>query len=127
MSNAEIRAAVRTCACARLRLYPEARISVDHVPRQLWPLPSTPQLRGQREAVAQRATIGALAARDRPRDAHEFGPHLVGAAPHGRVAMRAHIDELEVRREVGVRQRERPLVIEALRVLEARAHAVPLL
>src|SRR5215467_10114401 len=77
-----------------------------------------------RYAIAQWTAVGALAARDRPRDADKLGPHFIRAEPNRRIAMSAHIDEFQMRRERGVRERTRTLAIERPRIFEARPDAV---
>src|SRR5258706_15436288 len=72
-----------------------------------------------RYAIAQRPAVGALAPRDRPRDADELGPHFIDADPNRRIAMSAHIDEFQVRRQRGVRERTRTPEMEGLRIFEA--------
>ena len=89
------------------------------------PLARSPQLGDMRDAVAYRPAIRARAAADRPRDAHELGSHFIAGEPDLRIAMTAKIDEFEVRRKLRVRELACTLEIEAFRVFEAGADAVP--
>src|SRR6476661_1929262 len=76
------------------------------------------------DAVAERPAVRSLAALDRARNADELGPHFVTAKPDGRIAMAACIDEFDMGRKRGVRQRSSALMIERLCIFEARADAV---
>ena len=89
------------------------------------PLARSPQLGGMRDAVAYRPAIRARAATDRPRDAHELGSHLTAGEAHLRVAVTAHVYELEMRRKLRVREGAGALEVEAFRVFKARADTMP--
>src|SRR6185436_1392496 len=91
---------------------------------EMRPLARSPQLGDMRDAVAYRPAVRARAAADRPRDAHELRPHFIAREPNLRVAVAAEIDELEVRRELRVRELACALEVEAFRILEARSDAV---
>ena len=83
-----------------------------------------PQLRNERDAVAQRAAVGPLAAGDGARYADELGPHLVGSKTHFGIAVAAEVDEFEVRRKLHVRERVGTFAVKAFRVFEGRADAL---
>ena len=89
------------------------------------PLARSPQLGDMRDAVAYRPAIRARAAADRSRDTHELGSHLIAGEAHLRVAVAAHVDELEVRRKLRVRERACALEVEAFRIFKARADTMP--
>ena len=80
-------------------LDPEARIAFQRLLRELRRLAWAPEFRAIGQAIAQRPAVGALAPRDRPRDADELGPHFVAAELNRRIAMSTHVDEFQVRRE----------------------------
>ena len=75
------------------------------------------------DTIAERTAIRLWAARDRPRNAHELGPHFIGAEPDRCIAVTAEIDELEMRGEARVRERASTSEVEVLCVIEARADA----
>src|SRR5207248_4388062 len=76
------------------------------------------------DPVAEWATVRALATGDRPRNAYEFSSHLIAREPNCCIAMAAQIDELEMRREAGVREGSRALQIETLGIFQAGSDAV---
>src|SRR5690242_10903026 len=76
------------------------------------------------DAIAHRPTIGLIAPCDGPRNADELRSHLVTGEPNLRIAMTARVYEFEMRRKLAIRQRPRPLEVEALRIFEARADSV---
>src|SRR6185295_16664366 len=84
-----------------------------------------PQLGDMRDAVAYRPAIRARAAADRSRDTHELGSHLIAGEVHLRIAVAAHIDELEMRRKLRVRERACALEVEAFRIFKTRTDTMP--
>jgi hypothetical protein len=61
-------------------LDPEARIAFECVLHELRPLAGAPERRAIRQAIAQRPAVGALAPRDRSRDADNLGPARIASA-----------------------------------------------
>ena len=87
-------------------------------------LAGSPEPRGVPDTVAERATIRRRRPVDRPRDAHEVAFDAVPAGPHTGVAVASQVQELQVRGQIGVRQRTRLRRISALLQLQARADAM---
>ena len=77
-----------------------------------------------RDPVAQRAAVRGFRALERPRDADEVAAGRIVGQAQGRVAVAAHVEELQVRREIRVGRAQRGLQVAGPLVLEARAHAV---
>src|SRR6185436_14784892 len=65
-----------------------------------------------------------LTTRNRARYADKLGAHLISRQSDLRITVSSKIDELEVRRQIRVRQRPCALQVEALCIFEARADAV---
>src|SRR5690242_1607577 len=103
----------------------QSDIAFQHPLLEARPLARSPQLGDMRDTVAYRPAVRARAAADGPRDAHELGSHRVPGEAHRRIAVAAHVDELEMRRKLRVRERACALEVEALRIFEARPDAMP--
>src|SRR5947209_883781 len=102
----------------RSRLDRQSDVALDNPLVELRPFACCPKFGSVHDAVAEWATVRALATGDRPRNADEFSPHLVTREPNGRIAMAAEIDELEMRGKAAVRQGSRALQIEAFRIFQ---------
>src|SRR3954453_1201126 len=75
----------------------EAGVALDDLLAQQRPFARFPERCRVDDPVTKRTAIGTIAARDRAWNADELGSHFIGGEPHRRIAMTAHIHELEVR------------------------------
>src|SRR5438477_5916866 len=84
----------------------------------------TPQLRVMRDAVVDRAAVGARTAIEWPGNTDELSRESVGGHPNGGVPVPADVREGKMRRHFGIRNRAGLLHVAALRIFQTRTDAV---
>src|SRR6185369_12574043 len=96
--------------------------TLGHLLLETRTLPRRPELRPVDGAVEHRPAVLALGAFERARNTDELARHRLGARPQDGVAVPAHVEEREVRRELGIRDRLRAREVAGLLVLETGPH-----
>jgi hypothetical protein len=101
----------RCCSISRVLSKREPGIAFEDAPLEARPLARAPHRHAVDDAIAERPSVRARAAFERPRDAHELAFDGVCRQVQRRIAVAAHIEEGDVRRQVRVRRAPRALGI----------------
>jgi hypothetical protein len=83
-----------------------------------------PERRAVDDAIPERTAVGALAALERPRNAHELALGGVARHTNGGVAVPCHVHEGEMRGQVRVRRTPRRCKVSGALILQTCANAV---
>src|SRR5262245_9647401 len=76
------------------------------------------------DPVPNRPAVRGRTSLERPGNAYELALHRIAADAHDRVAVAAHVEKREVRRQIGVRCSSGSGGVAGALVFEARAYAV---
>src|SRR5262245_61696712 len=107
-----------------MKLEREIRIALDDALFESGASAGAPERRTMDNTVADRSTVGSRASLERSRDAHELAFDRAAAEADDRIAVAAHIQKCEVRRQIGIRDASGGGGIAGALVFEARAYAV---
>src|SRR5262245_20341412 len=97
----------------------QQRISLDHALLELRRLAFLPQRRAMHDAIEQRSAVRTFRPLQRTRYADELALDRIAGHAHGSVAVSAHIDERQMRRQLRIGERSCLLDVTGLCVFEA--------
>ena len=100
-------------------------VAFENLDLEFWRFAIFPESGARFNAIAESASIGTVAAFERARNADEFRFDKFAGSVNHRVAMTPHVDERNVRRQVGIGKRSGLRDIAGLQVFETRPHPVP--
>src|SRR3954466_12005512 len=89
----------------------EGRMALDVLLDQPRRLAGAPQGHEVADAIDEWSAVGRFYALEWTRDADEFGLERIGADQHRRIAMAAPVGEMDVRRQFGIAETSRGLLV----------------
>jgi hypothetical protein len=110
---------------ANYRSNRKLRIALDNLHPQFRRFPAFPKAGSGPDAVADSASIRAVTTLQRARNADEFSLKEFTRGMDHRVAVSSHVDEGNVRRQIGIGYRPRFRDISAPRIFETGPHSMP--